>query len=145
MREHSQTSLLSSLGLVAALGAFVGASCCVLPFALAWAGLAGAWIAHLELFATYRRPLMVVALAVIAAGWWVAVRRRVAPRVFIILGCATVLVVAALALIATVVAALEQTIGKPLITSTQATLWHALRLAGIKALLFGYGRLLQEH
>jgi len=44
-----------------------------------------------------------------------------------------------------VVAALEQTIGKPVITSTQATLWHALRLAGIKDLLPGYGRLLQEH
>jgi maleate isomerase len=45
----------------------------------------------------------------------------------------------------TVVAALEQTIGKPVITSTQATLWHALRLAGIKDWLPGYGRLLQEH
>jgi len=45
----------------------------------------------------------------------------------------------------TVVAALEQTIGKPVITSTQATLWHALRLAGIKDSLPGYGRLLQEH
>jgi maleate isomerase len=45
----------------------------------------------------------------------------------------------------TVVAALEQTIGKPVITSTQATLWHVLRLAGIKDSLPGYGRLLQEH
>jgi len=44
-----------------------------------------------------------------------------------------------------VVAALEQTIGKPVITSTQATLWHALRLAGIKDRLPGYGRLLHEH
>ena len=32
----------------------------------------------------------------------------------------------------TVIAALEQALGKPVITSTQATLWHALRLAGIK-------------
>jgi maleate isomerase len=45
----------------------------------------------------------------------------------------------------TVVAALEQTIGKPVITSTQATLWHALRLSGIKDPLPGYGRLLQQH
>jgi maleate isomerase len=44
-----------------------------------------------------------------------------------------------------VVAALEQAIGKPVITSTQATLWHALRLAGIRDSLPGYGRLLQEH
>ena len=45
----------------------------------------------------------------------------------------------------TVVAALEQAIGKPVITSTQATLWHALRLAGIKDSIPGYGRLFQEH
>jgi maleate isomerase len=45
----------------------------------------------------------------------------------------------------TVVAALEQAIGKPVITSTQATLWHALRLAGVKDAIPGYGRLLQEH
>lgn len=45
----------------------------------------------------------------------------------------------------TVIAALEQAIGKPVITSTQATLWHALRLAGIKDIVPGYGRLLQEH
>jgi maleate isomerase len=45
----------------------------------------------------------------------------------------------------TVVAALEQAIGRPVITSTQATLWHVLRLAGIKDTIPGYGRLLQEH
>jgi maleate isomerase len=44
-----------------------------------------------------------------------------------------------------VIAALEQAIGKPVITSTQATLWHVLRLAGIKDAIPGYGRLLQEH
>jgi maleate isomerase len=44
-----------------------------------------------------------------------------------------------------VVAALEQAIGKPVITSTQATLWHVLRLAGIKDAVPGYGRLLQEY
>ena len=45
----------------------------------------------------------------------------------------------------TVIAALEQAIGKPVITSTQATLWHVLRLAGINDAIPGYGRLLQEH
>jgi maleate isomerase len=45
----------------------------------------------------------------------------------------------------TVIAALEQAIGKPVITSTQATLWHVLRLAGIKDAITGFGRLLQEH
>jgi len=45
----------------------------------------------------------------------------------------------------TVIAALEQKLGKPVITSTQATLWHALRLADIKDPILGFGRLLERH
>ena len=45
----------------------------------------------------------------------------------------------------TVIAALEQAIGKPVISSTQATLWHALRLVGIKDPILGFGRLLEVH
>ena len=45
----------------------------------------------------------------------------------------------------TVIARLEQTLGKPVITSTQATLWHALRLAGVQDEIGGYGRLLTAH
>jgi maleate isomerase len=45
----------------------------------------------------------------------------------------------------TVIAALEQAIGKPVISSTQATLWHALRLAGIEDRIAGFGKLLQAH
>lgn len=41
----------------------------------------------------------------------------------------------------TVIDRLEQKLGKPVITSTQATLWHALRLAGIDDRIKGYGRL----
>ena len=40
---------------------------------------------------------------------------------------------------------LESRIGKPVVTSTQATLWHVLRLAGVAAPIPGYGRLLREH
>ena len=40
---------------------------------------------------------------------------------------------------------LEQALGKPVITSTQATLWHALRLAGIDDAIPGFGRLLEKH
>ena len=40
---------------------------------------------------------------------------------------------------------LEKTLGKPVITSTQATLWHALRLAGISDAVRGFGRLLEAH
>lgn len=45
----------------------------------------------------------------------------------------------------TVIASLEQKIGRPVITSTQATLWHALRLAGIKDPIAGFGQLLAHH
>jgi maleate isomerase len=41
----------------------------------------------------------------------------------------------------TVIDRLEQKLGKPVITSTQATLWHALRLAGIDDRIKGCGRL----
>lgn len=40
---------------------------------------------------------------------------------------------------------IEQAIGKPAISSTQATLWHALRLAGVNDRIAGFGRLLEEH
>lgn len=45
----------------------------------------------------------------------------------------------------TVIEALEEKLGKPVITSTQATLWHALRLAGIDDAIAGAGRLLRLH
>ena len=40
---------------------------------------------------------------------------------------------------------LEARIGKPVVTSTQATLWHVLRLAGVDTRVPGYGRLLREY
>jgi maleate isomerase len=40
---------------------------------------------------------------------------------------------------------LEARTGKPVVTSTQATLWHVLRLAGVDAPIPGYGRLLRDH
>lgn len=39
---------------------------------------------------------------------------------------------------------IEARTGKPVVTSTQAVLWHALRLAGVAARIEGYGRLLRE-
>ncbi len=44
-----------------------------------------------------------------------------------------------------VIPALEQALNKPVITSTQATLWHALRLAGLRDAIPGCGRLLEAH
>jgi len=44
-----------------------------------------------------------------------------------------------------IIEALEARTGKPVITSTQAVLWHLLRLAGVEDPIPGYGRLLREH
>lgn len=43
-----------------------------------------------------------------------------------------------------VIEAIEREIGKPVVTSTQATLWHLLRLAGITDPIEGYGRLMRQ-
>jgi maleate cis-trans isomerase len=39
---------------------------------------------------------------------------------------------------------LEQDLGKPVISSAQASLWQALRLAGVRQVVPGFGRLLRE-
>jgi maleate isomerase len=44
-----------------------------------------------------------------------------------------------------IIDALEARIGKPVVTSTQAVLWHLLRLAGVGTPIRGFGRLLREH
>jgi mercuric ion transport protein len=98
VQQKNNASLLSTLGLAVAAAAFVGASCCALPLILASAGLAGAWIANLEIFVVYRAYITVVALVVIAVGWWIALRRHSSRGTLIVLGCATVLVLGALVL-----------------------------------------------
>jgi len=84
--------LLSQFGLVAALAALVGASCCALPLALAWLRLAGAWIAHLELFVIYRAYITAAAMILIGLGWMIAIRRRAAARTLVVLALASALV-----------------------------------------------------
>jgi maleate isomerase len=41
-----------------------------------------------------------------------------------------------------VLEALEQDLGKPVVSSASAMMWHALRLAGVRQSVLGYGRLL---
>ena len=43
------------------------------------------------------------------------------------------------------IAGIEEEIGKPVITSNQATFWRALRMAGVPDKIEGYGRLLEEY
>lgn len=45
----------------------------------------------------------------------------------------------------TVIDALERETGVPVVTSTQATFWRLLRIAGIDDRIPGYGRLLEHH
>jgi arylmalonate decarboxylase len=44
-----------------------------------------------------------------------------------------------------VIARLEQALGKPVVTSNQATFWRCLRLMGINAKIPGFGKLLEEY
>ena len=44
-----------------------------------------------------------------------------------------------------VIAALEEELGKPVVTSNQATLWHSLRSLGIGQRIAGFGALLERH
>jgi len=90
--ESRHIGLLSQLGLVAAVAALVGASCCALPLALAWFGLAGAWIANLGIFVAYRPYITAAAIVLIGMGWVFASRRRAAKRTLIALALATILV-----------------------------------------------------
>ena len=43
-----------------------------------------------------------------------------------------------------VIEKIEAHTGKPVVTSTQATLWHTLRLAGVTTPITGFGRLFRE-
>jgi mercuric ion transport protein len=87
---------VSQVGLIAAVAALAGASCCVLPLALAWLGLAGAWIANLGIFVAYRPYITAFAIIVIVFGWMIALRRRASTRTLVVLGAASVVVGAAL-------------------------------------------------
>ncbi|MCC6716340.1 MAG: hypothetical protein IT555_00490 [Acetobacteraceae bacterium] len=42
-----------------------------------------------------------------------------------------------------IIDALEQDLGRPVVTANQASLWHCLRRAGVRAEVTGYGRLLR--
>jgi mercuric ion transport protein len=90
--EPRHISLLPQFGLIAAVAALVGASCCALPLVLAWLGLAGAWIASLGVFVAYRPYVTAAAVILISLGWIMAVRRRGANRTFVVLALATMLV-----------------------------------------------------
>ena len=90
------SALLPGAGLVAAIAALAGASCCVLPLLLAAVGVGGAWIAQLAIFVTYQWYILTFAAALIAISWIVALVRGSSGRTKLILAVSTALVLAAL-------------------------------------------------
>jgi mercuric ion transport protein len=94
-----QIEIVSQVGLIAGIAALVGASCCALPLVLASLGVAGAWIANLEIFVVYRPYVTAFAIIVIGLGWVIAARRHAPPRTLVVLGLASVIVGAALLIV----------------------------------------------
>jgi len=67
-------------GLLGGVGAFIGASCCVLPLVLFNIGVSSALIAKLEIFAVYKDYFFAGALLLIGAGLIISVRRGKRPN-----------------------------------------------------------------
>ncbi len=93
--DRTVSALIPGAGLVAAIAALVGASCCVLPLMLAAVGVGGAWIAQLAIFVTYQWYILTIAVVLIANSWIVAFVRGSSKRAKIILAVSTALVAAA--------------------------------------------------
>lgn len=70
---------LAVVSAAAGLGAIAVSSCCVLPFALAVAGISGGWLGDLEAFAAYRPAILGLAGAALVAAWVAFVRWKPAP------------------------------------------------------------------
>jgi mercuric ion transport protein len=63
----SSTRLLASGGV---LGATLGMSCCILPFALVSLGLGGAWLSWLTALAPYEPIILAATVALLGVGFW---------------------------------------------------------------------------
>ena len=70
---------LNSFGLLAGAGAFLAASCCVLPFLFLTIGLGGAWLGSLDVLLAYRSELQTVSIVALGLGWSVLLWRRFRP------------------------------------------------------------------
>jgi len=69
----SKQNWLATGGLI---GALLASSCCVLPFALISLGISGAWIGTLSALEPLKPVFAMVAIALIAAGFWHAYFRK---------------------------------------------------------------------
>ncbi len=71
-RLGDKATLLSVGGILAALGA---ATCCVVPFALFFAGISGAWIGNLTALKPYQPLFVALAIGCLGAGFHFVYRR----------------------------------------------------------------------
>jgi mercuric ion transport protein len=70
-RFGDRATLLSVGGILAALGA---ATCCVVPFALFFAGVSGAWIGNLTALKPYQPLFVALAVGCLGAGFYYVYR-----------------------------------------------------------------------
>lgn len=76
MRNHkSETAKDGTLAAGGLLGAVGASSCCILPLALALAGVSGAWIGGLTRLAPYQPIFLSVGAIAVGTGLWRAYRR----------------------------------------------------------------------
>jgi mercuric ion transport protein len=68
---------LAALGALLGAGAIVSSSCCVLPLALALAGIGGAWTGEIAALAPAKPYLLAAGGLVLAGAWAMYLRRRV--------------------------------------------------------------------
>jgi mercuric ion transport protein len=65
--ESRRSGWLATGGVV---GALLASACCVVPLVLVTLGISGAWIANLTALEPYKPYVAVVALGLIALGFW---------------------------------------------------------------------------
>jgi mercuric ion transport protein len=90
-----QLQLAGVGGLAAASVAVVASSCCAIPMALAFMGVSTGAVSLLGPLHELRPIILGLAVVLLAAGWFLAIRRRSA-RAYPMLGIATLLIVVAL-------------------------------------------------
>lgn len=69
---RGKKALVSGLSV---LGGVASISCCVVPFALFFLGVSGAWIGNLAALAPYKPVFIAITLALLGAGFFIVYRR----------------------------------------------------------------------
>ncbi len=78
LRDEGAASSLFATG--GAVSAVLASSCCILPLALVGLGIGGAWMTQLTALAPYQPVFIGIALAFLAAGFWMVYIRPRAAR-----------------------------------------------------------------